>query len=711
MNNADHPDVAPPPSLRVLIVGDSPESALLMVQKLDQSQSQIAWERVDNEDAYLRQLQTVPDLVLADCTLMPFSAARALQLLQRAGLSIPFIVITDAAGEDATVAMVKQGATDYVLKEWLSALGPAVTRILQGAGKIAYMSMEIALEEDIPTYSGGLGILAGDTIRAAADLRLPMVAVSLLHRTGYFIQRLDASGWQTEEPAQFEVGMHLREMRPRTTIVMEGRTVHVRAWRYSVRGVGGYVVPVYLLDTDLPENSEWDRGITRALYGGDWYLRLCQEVVLGIGGVQMLRALEHDQIERFHMNEGHAAFLILALLQEQARKAGRTQISVSDIAAVRQRCIFTTHTPVPAGHDQFPLDVVSRVLGCKGGFSEMFEPDVAPRVLGTRQNGQSSVSKKPASVLNMTHLALNMSRYINGVAKKHGEVSRLMFAGYQIDAITNGVHVGTWTCPPLQALYDTYIADWRQDNFSLRYAESIPRDELWAAHMHAKTELLRYASAESKVELDREVFTIGFARRITAYKRPDLLFNDIEQLRRISKDVGRIQILCAGKAHPRDQDGKTLIQQIFKMKEILKNDVPVVFLANYDLEVAKRMTSGVDLWLNTPQPPLEASGTSGMKAALNGIPSLSVLDGWWIEGLIEGVTGWSVEDKSDVEPATNERVRDALSLYRKLEHAILPMFYGNRVYFIDIMRHAIALNGSFFNTQRMLQQYVLRAYF
>jgi starch phosphorylase len=698
------------PSLRVLIVDDSPEDALLAVQELARTRFRVSWERVKNEAAYLEQLQTVPDVILADHILRQFSAVRALQLLQRTGLSIPFIVISGTIGEDTAVAMMKEGATDYVLKDRLSALGPAVTRALQRPGKIAYMSMEIALEVDIPTYSGGLGILAGDTIRAAADLRVPMVAVSLLHRAGYFTQRLDAGGWQTEEPARWDVATHLGEMAAQTTISIEGRTVHLRAWRYSVRGVSGYVVPVYLLDADLPENSEWDRGITGALYGGDWYLRLCQEVVLGIGGVQVLRALGHDQIERFHMNEGHASFLTLALLQEEARNARRTQINVGDIAAVRQRCIFTTHTPVPAGHDQFPLDIVGRVLGCQSNFSEMFYPDVAPRVIGSPQNNRPSQSNELAPVLNMTYLALNMSRYINGVAKKHGEVSRLMFAGYQIDAITNGVHVGTWTCQPFQALYDQYIPDWRQDNFSLRNAESIPKDELWSAHMQAKTELLRYASAQTQSDLDKEVFTIGFARRITAYKRPDLLFNDIEQLRRISKDVGRIQVLCAGKAHPRDADGKMLIQQVFKMKEILKNDVPVVFLANYDLEVAKRVTSGVDLWLNTPQPPLEASGTSGMKAALNGIPSLSVLDGWWIEGLIEGVTGWSIGEKGD-EGAAADRARDARSLYQKLEQAILPMFYGNRINFIDIMRHAIALNGSFFNTQRMLQQYVLRAYY
>ena len=350
MNSPDNPD-ARQPSLRVLIVDDSLEDALLVAQELAHTQFQLSWERVENESEYLRQLQAVPDLILVDCNLSLFSAARALQLLQRTGMSIPFIVISGITGEDTAVAMMKQGATDYVMKDRLSALGLAVTRVLQGPGKIAYMSMEIALEAGIPTYSGGLGILAGDTIRAAADLRVPMVAVSLLHRTGYFIQRLDANGCQTEEPAQWEVATHLQDMGVQTTICIEGRPVHLRAWRNSVRGVSGYVLPVYLLDTELPENSEWDRRITCTLYGGDWYLRLCQEVVLGIGGVQMLRALGHDQIERFHMNEGHASFLTLALLQEEAKKAGRTQINVTDIAAVRQRCIFTTHTPVPAGHD------------------------------------------------------------------------------------------------------------------------------------------------------------------------------------------------------------------------------------------------------------------------------------------------------------------------------------------------------------------------
>jgi len=709
MNGVDN-SVSNQRPLRVLVVDDSPENASRMVQEVAACQFQLTWERVDTETDYIRQLHDFPpDLVLRDYALQRFGAVRSLDLLQQQGLNVPLIVC-GVPDEDMVTTLSKQGVTGCLLQDHFSGLGLAVTRALQGPEKIAYLSMEIALEPAIPTYSGGLGILAGDTIRSAADLRVPMVAVSLLYRGGYFIQRLDAAGWQTEEPVAWEVATHLREMHSRTVISIERRTVYLRAWRYSVRGVGGYVVPVYLLDTDLPENSEWDRGITRALYGGDWYQRLCQEVVLGIGGVQMLRALGYDQLERFHMNEGHASFLILALLHERARNSGHKQVDLSDVAAVRHQCVFTTHTPVPAGHDQFPLEVVGRVLGCKPDLAEMFSPEIAPRVLGAGPHGATGRAQGSGS-LNMTYLGLNMSRYVNGVAKKHGEISRLMFAGYQIDAITNGVHVATWTCPSLQALYDRHLSDWRQDNFSLRYAESIPKDELWDAHIKAKRELLEYAQRQGQVALDPEIFTVGFARRITAYKRPDLLFNDVERLRKIVRDVGRLQVLCAGKAHPNDHDGKLIIQHLFKIKESLKIDLTIVFLPNYDLEIAKRMTAGVDLWLNTPQPPLEASGTSGMKAALNGIPSLSVLDGWWIEGHIEGVTGWCIGNNKASSAAVLDREHDALSLYQKIEQVILPMYYGHRDQFVDVMRHAIAINGSFFNTQRMLQQYVLQAYY
>jgi len=558
---------------------------------------------------------------------------------------------------------------------------------------VAYFSMEIALEADIPTYSGGLGVLAGDTIRAAADRKVPMVAVTLLHRKGFFYQKLDASGWQTEEPAEWKVADFLTEMPARAAVSIEGRTVHLRAWKYEVRGYDDYSVPVYFLDADLPENSEWDRTLTHYLYGGDNHYRLCQEVILGIGGIRMLRALGYDQLQRYHLNEGHASLLTVALLDEQAQQAGRAAFTREDIERVREQCVFTTHTPVPAGHDRFPLDLVNRVLG-REEMAAMHDVFCC--------EGE----------LNMTYLALNLSHYVNGVAKSHGEVSRHMFAQYRIDAITNGVHAGTWTAPAFQKLFDQHIPDWRGDNFHLRYALSIPAEEVWNAHAAAKRALFEYVNRETNAGLENEVLTLGFARRAAEYKRADLLFRDIERLKSIAAKTGRLQILYAGKAHPQDQGGKQLIQRIFQARAALQRDIKVVYLANYDMDLAKLLTAGVDLWLNTPQPPLEASGTSGMKAALNGVPSFSVLDGWWIEGCIEGITGWAIGERCDLAAGGDDRSAcDAAALYDKLEQVIIPLFYRDRNRFIDVMRHAIALNGSFFNTQRMVLQYVLKAYF
>jgi starch phosphorylase len=469
-------------------------------------------------------------------------------------------------------------------------------------------------------------------------------------------------------------------------------------------------VPVYFLDVNLPENSEWDRTLTDFLYGGDQHYRFCQEVILGIGGVRMLRALGYDRIERFHMNEGHASLLTLELLDEEAKRDGRKSITRNDIEAVKEKCIFTTHTPVPAGHDQFPVSLVRNILGPRDDFldlKDVFSIDLIRRVL--RFPGELHEIKdvtRAENTLNMTYLALNLSHYVNGVAKKHGDISRLMFAEYTIDAITNGVHAVTWTAESFQELYDCHIPGWRQDNFSLRYTLSIPKQEIWNAHTETKKGLIEYVNRETNIGMSVDVLTIGFARRAATYKRADLLFTDIERLRNIASRAGPFQVVYAGKAHPQDQDGKEVIKQIFRAKEVLKNDVKIAYMENYDIELGKMMTSGVDLWLNTPQPPLEASGTSGMKAALNGIPSLSVLDGWWIEGCIEGVTGWSIGEKGNAEAAS-----DATSLYSKLEQIIIPIFYHDRGRFIDVMRHSIALNGSFFNTHRMVQQYVLNAYF
>ena len=557
--------------------------------------------------------------------------------------------------------------------------------------KIAYFSMEIGIVSDMPTYSGGLGVLAGDTVRAAADLKVPMVAITLLHRKGYFYQRLDSSGRQIEEPVDWAVNDFLTELPQRASVTIEGRSVVLRAWKYDVAGPADFTVPVYFLDADVPENSEWDRTLTHYLYGGDQHYRLCQEVILGIGGVRMLRALGLNELERVHLNEGHSSLLVLELLDEVAQSAGRPAITHGDVEAVRKKCVFTTHTPVPAGQDQFPMDLVNRVLGRREVY-EMHDVFCC------------------GDLLNMTYLALNLSHYVNGVAKKHGEISRLMFAGYTIDAITNGIHAASWAADSFAQLYDRYVSGWRQDNCSLRYALSIPTQEIWQAHANAKKHLLQYVNVETNAGMDSDVLTIGFARRAATYKRADLLFTDPERLKAIASQRGGLQIIYAGKAHPQDQAGKEQIERIFRARDLLRDKIKIAYLTNYSMEIGKMMTAGVDLWLNTPQPPMEASGTSGMKAAVNGVPSFSVLDGWWIEGCVEGVTGWSIGPPDGLASGTADHSNDAASLYDKLGQIVMPLYYDDRDGFLDVMRHAIALNGSFFNTHRMLQQYVLKAY-
>ena len=516
--------------------------------------------------------------------------------------------------------------------------------------QIAYFSMEIALDPAMPTYSGGLGILAGDTLRAVADRDLSMVAVTLLHRQGYFRQKLDASGRQTEAPDAWPVEKFLKELPVRASLKIEGQPVTIRAWEYDVRGVSGGIVPVYLLDTDLSENPEWHRHLTDQLYGGDKWYRLCQEIILGIGGVRMLRALDHDKLQRFHMNEGHAALLTVELLDEQTRQAGRAKFNSDDVKAVHDLCVFTTHTPVPAGHDHFPVEMVDRALGHRHDWAAYHDVICC--------DGE----------LNMTYLALSLSHFVNGVAKKHGEVSQHMFARYKIDAITNGVHVATWAAPSFRTLFDQHIPGWRDDNFMLRSALGIPSAEIWNAHLQAKRALMERVNRETNIDMSEDVLTLGFARRATAYKRADLLFHDLERLKSIAGRSGKIQIVYAGKAHPHDEGGKGLIQHIFQAGEALRSSIKVAFLANYDWELGQLMTAGVDVWLNTPLPPQEASGTSGMKAAINGVPSLSILDGWWIEGCIEGLTGWSIDHSE-----SNSTSYDANALYSKLEQVVIPL--------------------------------------
>lgn len=582
---------------------------------------------------------------------------------------------------------------------------------------VAYFSMEIALENAMPSYSGGLGVLAGDTIRAAADIRLPMVAVSLLYRKGFFRQRLAEDGMQTEEPVEWEVEKFLQEESPRVTVTLENRRVEIRAWRYTAKGVRGYEVPIYFLDADLPTNDARDRELTGSLYGGDPYYRLSQEVLLGIGGVRMLRALGHTELMRYHMNEGHAALLTIELLEEETKRAGRTSIKGEDIEKVRSKCVFTTHTPVAAGHDKFPVEYLTRLFPDQSRFFDVKDASSIDLIKNILQAEQSYPDLQEAALrgasVNMTYLALSLSNFVNGVAKLHGEVSRRMFPNVPIEAITNGVHAATWTAPAFQELFDRYIPSWREDNYSLRGALGLPPEEVWASHLLAKHELLETVRKKSGLKLDPEAFTIGFARRATGYKRADLILSDLDRLRQIAKNIGPFQIVYAGKAHPRDGGGKEIIKRIFKAKKALKKAVTIVFLDDYNMDLGGKLTSGGDLWLNTPQYPLEASGTSGMKAALNGVPSLSILDGWWVEGHIEGVTGWSMGEPHRGLPsheAPVDNAQDAESLYSKLESVILPMYYEDRNRYLEVMQHAIAINGSFFNTQRMVQQYITDAY-
>jgi len=553
----------------------------------------------------------------------------------------------------------------------------------------AYFSMEVGLDPAMPTYSGGLGVLAGDTLRAAADLGVPMVGVTLLHRQGFFRQHLDARGVQTESDSVWYPEEFLEPLAPRVSVNIEGRQVQVCAWRYLVKGVSGHGVPVYFLDTALPENTPWDRTLTGHLYSGDDHYRLCQEAVLGLGGVAMLRALGHERVELYHMNEGHSALLALALLEEQTNGRGLRAVTKKDTEAVRQRCVFTTHTPVPAGHDQFSLDMVRRVVGD--------EPTSVLETVGCCLNG----------TLNMTYLALLFSRYINGVSQRHHDISHSMFPAYPINSITNGVHAVTWTAQAFQGLYDRHIPEWRGDNLYLRYAISIPLQEIQQAHAEAKRELLAEVKKRSGVRLDPTAMTIGFARRATAYKRSDLLLSDPDRLRRMASQIGPLQVIYGGKSHPQDQSGKAIIQHIFEVAAALEDTLPIVYLEEYDMALGKLLCGGVDLWLNNPQKPHEASGTSGMKAALNGVPSLSVLDGWWIEGHVEGVTGWCIGDDWEAE---SNAAKETVSLYDKLEYVILPMFFGRPTAFARVMRSTIAINASFFNAQRMVLQYLENAY-
>jgi glycogen phosphorylase len=552
---------------------------------------------------------------------------------------------------------------------------------------IAYFTMEIALRPEIHTYSGGLGMLAGDTARSCADLEMPVVFVSLATRQGYLRQRLDLEGRQLEDPDPWDPAAWADALGAKTAIRIEGREVWIRPWLYRLQGQTGYELPVLLLDTHLDENAPEDRAITDHLYGGGPEYRLKQEAVLGIGGVRILRALGFE-IETYHMNEGHAALLVVELLRRMHRipRVVRPDESAYDTARVRDLCIFTTHTPVEAGHDRFAYELVERVVG------EVIDPAELRRLAGAEE-------------LNMTRLALNLSGYVNGVAKRHAETSVRMFPGYRVHAVTNGVHAPTWTAPGIARLLDEHLPDWRHEPELLVRADLLPDRPLWDAHMAAKRALIDEVERRTGARLDPDRPLLGFARRMTGYKRADLLFQDLERLREVNRRHP-FQVVMAGKAHPKDEHGKDLIALVGRVARELSGELPIVFVPHYDMDLGRLIVSGTDVWLNTPLPPLEASGTSGMKAALNGVLNLSVLDGWWVEACIEGRTGWAIGGEGLSQGAES----DARALYDKLDHLVLPLYGDDRERWLWMMKEAIAKIGSCFNSHRMMRRYAAEAY-
>lgn len=599
---------------------------------------------------------------------------------------------------------------------------------------IAYFSFEFGLHNSVPIYSGGLGILSGDHAKEASDLGLPFVGVGFMYPQGYFRQRIPGHGWQEAVYQQLDFNkapiapVYLPDDKELLIHVRVGdREVYARVWHIQVGRIS-----LYLLDTDVDENDPWDRELSARLYSGDNETRIRQEILLGIGGVRLLRALNFNPTV-WHMNEGHSAFLLLELIREQVAE-GRSFAEASEI--VRRQSVFTTHTPVPAGHDAFTFHVVEHYFN--GYWDQLGLSRDA--FLGLGENQESW-----GVAFNMTVLALRLAGQANGVSQLHGDISRRMWqkvwpdkpvAEVPITAITNGVHISTWLSNEMHTLYSKYVSpSWVEDEDNPTLWErlaDIPDAELWETHLHLKRKLVSFLRERARrrwVEglsdpsqiltngmlLDPDALTIGFARRFATYKRADLLFRDLQRLQAMLLDTHRpVQIVFAGKAHPADDPGKSLIQQVYNLAKNSNVGGRIAFVEDYDMHVARYLTQGVDVWLNTPRRPREASGTSGMKAAANGIPNCSILDGWWEEGY-NGANGWAIGQGKEYHDQALQDAEDGESLYRLLEEEIVPLFYARDRDdvprgWVEIMREAIRSSIPMFSTRRMVKEYTTRLY-
>lgn len=548
---------------------------------------------------------------------------------------------------------------------------------------VAYISMEIGIDSSIPTYSGGLGVLSGDTVRSAADLEIPMVAVCLCYSSGYFYQLFNEKGEQKEKEIEWNYFYEFEKISKPITIKIEDKEVLVTAWLYKVIGQSGHTIPIYLLTTDVEDNEDWMKQMTGSLYDStSRWNRIVQEQILGIGAVKLLKSQGYKNLEVYHLNEGHGSFSIVELFN-----------NLRDLEKVKESVVFTTHTPVPAGHDKFDQKLVDKV------FENRFPPEL--RKLAD-DNGS----------LNMTFLGMNVSRYQNGVAKKHGEISRKMFPNNNIDYITNGVHLPFWISKPIRKMFERKWPNWKSNPHLLQNAIELDDLELFDAHIENKFNLINYQKGHSWNLLDEELITFGFARRFATYKRATLIFHDIDRLGKLCQ--GKAQFLFAGKAHPKDVMGKDFIKKIYESGEYLYDNygVKVVLIENYNMDMAHMLVSGVDVWLNTPERYREASGTSGMKAALNGILNCSVLDGWWLEGYkMNPMAGWAIgpDDSNPSDPGvSNDWDIDSNAFYEILENEIIPT-YMNHDEWLHRAKHAISL-AAFFNTHRMVEEYAAKAY-
>jgi starch phosphorylase len=534
---------------------------------------------------------------------------------------------------------------------------------------IAYLSMEIALDNNIKTYAGGLGVLAGDILRSAATKKFPMIGITLISNQGYFKQKITSSGKQLELIDNDYDFSLLKKLDTEVAVNIGNDKVKIGVWQYLIKGENGFNVPVYLLDTNIFGNKTIYKKLSTKLYGGDLTFRLQQEIILGRGGVKMLEALGYNNIKKYHLNEGHGAFTAIELYNNCLEKN-----IAAKIAKVKTQCVFTTHTPIQTVFDEFPVDLLAQN-----------QPDFPFNLRQLIKNKQ----------VNTIDLAMFFSGYINGVAKTHQNFLNTVYPKYNIKVITNGINSIFWSSPEFKKLYDKYIFGWRTDASLLKKVDRIALKNIWQAHQSAKRRLLKYIKKITGITWREDILTICFARRFTEYKQPLLLFADIDRLQEILESGGRAQIVLAGKAHFRDMSGQDSIKRIYTIKKKYPK-LNIIFLQNYNLDLARLLVAGSDIWLNNPQVPQEACGTSGMKAAHNGVPQVSTLDGWWPEGYKKGKTGWAISNADD--------------LYEILKKEILPAYYKMPKKWRVIMKNTISLNAAYFNTDRVLKQYINEAY-